>query len=108
MVWAALIIGVCSGVLFLGSTLVWRPRRLTERLVGFWRSPRDEQIDPAEERALAERLDAFDALREELLLRAIRAKAESDVDTELDAFRRASERFLQLAAREIRGGEPRG
>ncbi len=108
MVWAALIIGVCSGVLFLGSALVWRPRRLSERLLALWGARHDDEIDPAEERALAERLDAFDALREELLLRAIRAKAESDVDTELDAFRRASERFLQLAAREIRGGEPRG
>ena len=104
MVWAALIIGLGCGVLFLGSGLVVRFGEIWERLRRLGGSPR--RPDPAEARALAERLGAFDALREELLLRAMRAKADTDLGAELDAFREASDRFLQLVGHELREVEP--
>lgn len=105
MVWAALIIGVCSCVVFLVSGFVVRWGRVRERLVELWSSPREERLDRREARALAEGLGVFDSLREELLLRARRAKLEHDLDVELDAFRTASERFLQLAGHDSRSDE---
>jgi hypothetical protein len=114
VVWAALIVGLGSGVIFLGSGLVWRLGGVRERLLHFSRKPRrDALADRAEARILGERLATFDALREELLLRALRAKlgredpaaTESDLAASLEAFRKASGRFLELAEREIRDGE---
>jgi hypothetical protein len=105
VVWAALIIGLCCGVVFLGSGFAVRWGRVRERLVELWSSPREERPDPGEARALAEGLGMFDSLREELLLRARRAKLEHDLDVELDAFRTASDRFLHLAGHESRSDE---
>ena len=105
MVWAALIIGLCSGVVFLGSGFVVRWGRVRDRLVELWNSPREEPLEPSEAEALAEGLGTFDSLREELLLRARLVKLDRALEVELDAFRTASDRFLHLAGRDGRSDE---
>jgi hypothetical protein len=109
VVWAALIIGVCGGVAFLGPALFWRSGQVADRLPRLRRAPREEGTgtDPAETRALVEGLGTFHDLREELLLRAMQVKAGNGLDVEVDAFRRASDRFLELAGRDLRAEERR-
>jgi hypothetical protein len=107
VVWAALIIGLCSGVVFIGSGLWWRLGRSVERLRQLRPSPPDDEPMSLASRALAERLGMFNDLRDELLQQARRAKASNDLDAELEAFRRASDKFLRLAAHEAENRPPR-
>jgi hypothetical protein len=107
VVWAALIIGLCSGVVFIGSGLSWRLGRSVERFRRLRPSlPDEERPSLARSRELSERLGTFSDLRDELLQRARRAKASNDLDAELDAFREASDQFLQLAGHDVGDEKP--
>jgi hypothetical protein len=97
MAWAALLIGLVTGLaIFVGTVAMRRPRFRVRERRAHHTAP---TIDPTRLRTCRE-------LRDELLLRAKLARNLSSApehdgehDATLDEFQRASEAFLQLAAR---------
>jgi len=115
MVWAALLIGLGSGALLLvgvlrGTGIGTRIREPLARVPSLRGRRREESCERAVEPAQLEGpLRMFNELRDELLLHVVRAKsppgepADSDpvFDESLEAFRKASERFVEKARSEI-------